>query len=621
MSTQGVHGRLLEVDLAALSLHERVVPDSVYERYVGGRGLALRLMLSDWLQHPQGGPQERPLLFATGPFQGTGVAGAGRHVVATVSPKTGAVSDSYAGGFFGDMLGKSGFDGILVRGRASSPVCLVIGKGCKPEIIPADEYWGLTTRETEAKLKERFPGCRVTSIGKAGERGVPHSCIINDLTHATGRPGFGAVMGGKNLKAIAIAGDQEKRIHNPKGFRTARTEFAKFLMDPKTSAFGRLGTTASVRALNSLGVLPTRNFAKGTFGNFERIEGEELYRSGMVVRRETCAGCPISCRRIVRTVSNEGVTETGGPEYETIAGFGSLCLNDDLDSIAVANARCNDLGLDTISTSVLIAAAMEAQEKGILPNGPKWGDGSAILRLIDEMVTGEGVGGILCQGVPYLRDELGWDFLVEMKGLESALHDPRGKLGYGIAVATSPRGATHLEGFHDEYAMVDDAWPELGVTGEAIDRLTFAGKVPLVILLRELTSFGNMLILCRFVSVIRTAERYSFDRIRALLGECTGLHLDAGEMLKAGSRGSALLRLLTSVAGYTRADDGLHQRLREARAGGEAISEGDLDQQIDEYYRRSGYGSKGPSRQLLVDLDMQDVLAELGDDYDSGAQI
>jgi len=606
----GTYGKYLSVDLTLGRVTDQAIADSTYERYLGGRGVALRLLLSEVLVCSTPLPGEGVLVFATGPFQGTGIAGAGRHAVAAVSPKTGAVADSYAGGFFGDALGRSGYDGILVRGRASTPVLLVISEG-RAELVDADDLWGFPTDETEEELRRRYPGCRVSSIGPAGERGVPHSCIINDLTHAAGRPGFGAIMGAKRLKAIAIVGDQKKSVCQPKAFAASRTDFARDLMDPATVNFGRLGTTAAVAGLDSRGVLPTKNFKHGAFDRVDRIEGEALYRSEMVTQRETCAGCPIRCRRSIRFTFEGQEMAGGGPEYETLAAFGSLCLNSDIASISAANLKCNAYGLDTISAGVLIAAAMEATEKGLLSNGPKWGDGPAILRLLDEIVKGEGVGGELARGVPHLRDELGWGFLVEMKGVESALHDPRGKKGYGIALATSPRGGTHLEGLHDEYAMVDAAWPEHGVTGGAVDPLTFGDKVPLVILLRDLTSFGNSLILCRFASLIRTGTRYNFDRIRVLLEQCSGIQLDADGMLEVGRRASTLLRLLSALAGYTRSDDGLHPRLTESRSDMPGIDLAELEKAIDDYNAMSGYGQDGPPTALLASIGMEDVLEEL----------
>ena len=606
----GTYGRYLSVDLTAGRIADQPIPDPMYETYVGGRGIALRLLLSEVLRASTPTPEEASLVFATGPFQGTGVAGAGRHAVAAISPKTGAIADSYAGGFFGDALGRSGYDGILIRGCADAPVVLVVAGG-RAKLVAASDLWGLTTNETEERLRERYPGCRVSSIGPAGERGIPHSCILNDLTHAAGRPGFGAIMGAKRLKAIAIVGDQKKEIGQPEAFASSRAEFLKHLMDPATVNFGRLGTTAAVAGLNARGVLPTKNFQAGSFDRVEAIEGEALYRNEMVTQRETCAGCPIRCRRSVRFAFGDREVTGGGPEYETLAAFGSLCLNGDLSSVAAANLKCNAYGIDTISAGVLIAAAMEATERGLLPGGPKWGDGAAIPRLLDEMIDGTGLGGELARGVPYLRDELGWDFLVEMKGVEAALHDPRGKKGYGVALATSPRGGTHLEGLHDEYAMTEAPWPEHGVTDGPYDPLTFEGKVPLVVLVRDLTSFGNALILCRFTSLIRTGNRYNFDRIRTLLSQCTGLDVDLDEMMRIGQRGSALLRALSSLAGYTRRDDRLHPRLMKQSADLNGIAASELDQAVDDYYQQSGYAEDGPSSELLVELGMEDVLDEM----------
>jgi len=249
---QGVYGRYLEVDLTSGEIRAREIPARWYELHLGGRGIAARLLLE--LVPPEADPlgPENVLVFATGPFQGTGLAGAGRHVVAGKSPKTGSISDSYAGGFFGHELGRSGYDGIIVRGRAEAPVYLLLYHG-KAELLEATDLWGKTTGEVEDSLRARHPGARVAVIGPAGENLVLQACIVHDKTRAAGRPGFGAVMGAKRLKAVVVKGHREKALADPKEFARARAAFAKELMsDPGMVKFGQYGTARGLTWLSEM---------------------------------------------------------------------------------------------------------------------------------------------------------------------------------------------------------------------------------------------------------------------------------------------------------------------------------------------------------------------------------
>ena len=272
----GVYGRYLEADLTKGELREREIPARWYELHLGGRGIAARLLLE--LVPPDVDPlgPENVLIFATGPFQGTGLAGAGRHVVAGKSPKTNSISDSYAGGFFGHELGRSGYDGIIIRGQAEFPVYLLLYEG-KAELREAGELWGKTTGEAEDLLQNRHPGARVAVIGPAGENRVLQACLIHDKTRAAGRPGFGAVMGAKRLKAVVVKGHREKPLVDPEGFARARAAFAKDLMSSEgMRTFGRYGTARGLTWLSEMGILPTENFREGVFDRADAIGGDRM---------------------------------------------------------------------------------------------------------------------------------------------------------------------------------------------------------------------------------------------------------------------------------------------------------------------------------------------------------
>jgi len=602
----GTWGRYLEVDLTSGELREREIPEEWYGLHLGGRGIAARLLLE--LVPPQADPlgPENALIFATGPFQGTGLAGAGRHVVAGKSPKTGSISDSYAGGFFGHELGRSGYDGVIVRGAADRPVYLLLYEG-KAELRDAADLWGKTTGETEDALRIRHPGARVAVIGPAGENRALQACIIHDKTRAAGRPGFGAVMGAKRLKAVVVKGHREKPLADPEGFARARAAFARALLEDEGSRrLGELGTARGLTWLSEMGILPTENFREGTFEDAEEIGGERMAEA-ILVDRDTCAGCPIRCKRVVKTRfgEHEVIPEYGGPEYETLAALGSLCRCSDLSAIAYANQLCNAYGLDTISAGVVIAALMEASERGLIEERVPWGDPETIVTWVERLARKEGLAGEIAErGLEPWARERGFDFVMTIKGVEVPMHEPRGKVGLGLSYAITPRGANHMEGMHDTMLEGDAPTPELGVT-EGVDRFQLRGKARLAVLYENLRSFTNSTVLCAFVTK-ETGPHYNFPQIRELLHLATGLEVSAKGMLKIGERNFALLRLYSGLVGYRKEHDGLpkrfHEPLPRGASAGRPIDPEEFRAEIEEYYRLRGWDELGPTDERLRQL-------------------
>ena len=611
---QGVWGRYLEVDLSRGEIREREIPEHWYEVHLGGRGIAARLLLE--LVPPDADPlgPENALIFATGPFQGTWIAGAGRHVVAAKSPKTNSISDSYAGGYFGHELGRSGYDGIIVRGVAPKPVYLLLYEG-RAELREAEDLWGKFTADVDEELRRRHPGSRVACIGPAGEGLVVQACIIHDATRAAGRPGFGAVMGAKRLKAVVVKGHREKTVHDPRGLREARIAFARSLaQDPGKASLGKYGTAGGLVWLSQHGILPTENFREGLFEDAERIGGQRLAET-ILIRRETCAGCPIACKRVVRTeFLGKGIDPRyGGPEYETLAALGSLCRCSDLRAIALANQLCNAYGMDTISVGVAIATLMEASERGLIPERIPWGDGEAVVKWVEKIGRREGLGDAIAGGLERWARSQGFDFAMTIKGVEVPMHEPRGKVGLGISYATSPRGATHMEGLHDTMLEMDSPTPELGVT-EGMDRFQLRGKARAVVIYENLRSFVNSLVLCAFV-VTEVGPNYNLPRIRELLGHVTGLELGPEEMLRIGERNLNLLRLYAGMVGYRREHDRLPQRLYEplprGPSAGRPIPEEEFQRELDEYYRLRGWDRYGPTDGKLRELGLEELIGKL----------
>jgi len=612
---RGIYGRYLEVDLTRGELGEREPPARWYELHLGGRGIAARLLLE--LVPPEADPlgPENVLIFATGPLQGTGLAGAGRHVVAGKSPKTNSISDSYAGGFFGHELGRSGYDGIIVRGQAESPVYLLLYQG-KAELRGAEDLWGKSTGEAEELLQQRHPGARVAVIGPAGENRVLQACVIHDKTRAAGRPGFGAVMGAKRLKAIVVKGHREKPLADPEGFARARAAFAKDLMSSEgMQAFGRYGTARGLTWLSEQGILPTENFREGVFDRADDIGGERMAEA-ILVDRDTCAGCPVRCKRVVRTDfrGRSVLPEYGGPEYETLAAFGSLCRCSDLRAIALANQLCNAYGLDTISAGVFVATLMEASERGLLAERVPWGDPEAIVTWVERLARREGLAGEIAErGLAKWAEERGIDFAMVIKGVELPMHEPRGKVGLGLSYAISPRGATHLEGMHDTMLEGEAPTPELGVT-RGMDRFQLRGKAELAVLYENLRSFTNSLVMCVFTTNM-TGSRYNYPQLRELLQCATGVELTPEEMLRIGERNYNLLRLYAGLVGYRKGDDGLparlHQPLPRGASAGRPIDPVQFREEIEEYYRLRGWDDFGPTDGRLRQLGLDELAGRL----------
>ena len=609
----GSFGRYLDVDLTTSTITDYKVPEEWERLYIGGRGIAARILLEELSGREGPLSADNILVFGTGPFQGTNVLGAGRHIVMGLSPKTGSVAGSYVGGYFGHELGRSGYDGIILRGRSSDPVYLSLIDGVA-EIHPASDLWGRGVLDTTKTLTDLYPRSRVAAIGIAGENLVQMACIMHDVSRSAGRPGLGAVMGSKMLKAIVVHGGQDKPIYNKDRFLAERGEFTRDTYDEDMRRFGEYGTVGGLTWLSDTGILPTKNFQEGVFDAAEAIGGERLHDT-ILVDREGCAGCPIRCKRAVKTsfAGREVDPRLGGPEYETTAAFGSLCLNDDLNAIALASQLCNDYGLDTISAGVASAFMMEASEKSLVNEKIQWGDGEAIVDLIDRIAHREGIGDELAGGVAEYAASLGADFAMTIKGVEIPMHEPRGKQGLGISYATSPRGATHMEGMHDTMLTGGVIAPELGFD-HPFDRFNLADKAIVAKTYEDVRSFVNSLVMCAF-TVRATGEKYNLPRIRAMLEAETGMDVGAKEMLLIGERNYALLRLHAARAGYTMEDDGLPSRFSEPLPRG-ASADHPIDpvvmkQTIENYHKARGYDRYGPTDDTLRRLGMDDLIGTI----------
>jgi aldehyde:ferredoxin oxidoreductase len=608
--------------LTARTVKDYEIPTVWYRKFLGGRGIGLRILLEEMNRDADPLAPDNILVFSTGPLQGTGIAGAGRHAIVSKSPKTGTLSDSYAGGFWAHALATSGYDGIIVRGKANSPVFVSLMNG-RPQIHDGSFLWGRDVGETDVALKKIYEEARVLAIGQAGERLVKFSCIMNDVNRAAGRPGFGAVMGSKNLKAIVVRGSQPRSFYDHEMLSEIRRKVALALTsNPGIQEFGKWGSTGAVLHLNELGILPTKNFQEGVFDGAEALDGAGVTFREILVGRHNCTGCPIRCKRVVKGDFRGREIEDwyGGPEYETVAALGSLCMNSDVRSVSLANQLCNRYGLDTISTGATIAFAMEASEKGVISETIEWGDPEAVVSLVEDIAFRRGLGKTLADGIDEVAASIGADFAMHIKGQELPMHDPRGKVGLGLSYATSPRGAQHMEGMQDPPAeggvLGKYGIPEIGVYGP-LDRFSWERKPRFIKIHQDLGSFANSAIACAYVGYDAAIPLgYNpYPHFREAIYAATGLEIGVKEMLLIGERNFNMLKLDAASAGRMRSDDGLPTRLTQPLArgnsAGKPIPEEVLQQAIDDYYSVRGWDNLGPTDDKLIQLEMKEFIGHI----------
>jgi aldehyde:ferredoxin oxidoreductase len=595
------------VDLTNERVSVEEIDPQVAKDFIGARGWAMKYLRDEVDPAVDPLSPENKLLFATGPLTDTPAPTGNRYMVVTKAPLTGAISVSNAGGMYPTEMKRTGFDMFIFEGRAKRPVYVWINDG-HVEIRSAEDLWGMTVPETEdALLDETDPKAKVACIGPAGERLVKMASIMNDKHRAAGRSGVGAVMGSKNLKAVVVRGTQRAALAEPDGMkalcREVRQEVAADVK--KGSSLREYGTAYVPIVTNEIGILPTRNFQTGVFEGVEGITGVVLTEK-YLIRPKACYGCPIACGRKTKVEVPGYEGEGEGPEYETIASLGSACGLDDMAAIAKANYLCNELGLDTISTGVTIACAMELHEEGILPQGDvgmplHFGDADAVIDLVQKTAYREGFGDALAEGSYRLAEKYGRPELsITAKKQEFPGYDPRGAKGMGLLYATSNVGASHMAG--------DIAYMEVFGVPKKIDPLSIERKPWYIKHFEDLFAIIDAAGLCVFLSI-----RYLCDatddvmptRLTALLNLATGADYTVESLLQAGDRIYTLERLFLTEAGFSRADDTLPKRMLEepmpdGPAKGHVV---ELDEMLPQFYELRGWDENGaPTEAKLAEL-------------------
>ena len=598
----GYTGKILRVDLTTRQVAIEELPAADYRRYVGGSGLIGYYLLKEI---PTGadplGP-ENVLIFAGGPVTGVPIAGSGRSAVGGKSPLSGGYGEADVGGFFGAEMRRAGFDAIIVKGKASSPVYLYLHDG-EAEIRPAEHLWGMETLECQEAVRAELnqSRARLAMIGPAGEKLVRYACVINDLKHAAGRTGMGAVMGSKNLKAVAAVGKTAVPVADEQAVRA----LAKSMTDTwkqKAGGMHELGTAAGVNGLSAVGALPTRNFQDGQFAGAAKISGETM-RDTVLIDRGGCYACPIRCKRVVQVDDDEYQVnpEYGGPEYETIGSMGSNCGVDDIRAVSKANELCNAYGLDTIAAGMAVSFAMECYENELLtPEDTgglelRFGNGPAMVEMIRRIGEREGLGYLLAEGPTRAAERIGNGaeaFVIDVKKQPYPMHECRTRHGQALGYAVSPTGADHMHNFWDE-AQVSDPLDEglqgWGVYVSVPQTVLNADKVRAYTLDTNWKWLGNELGMCAFIP-------WSQEELVQIVQAITGWHVNAWELMRSGERCVTLARVFNLREGLGRADDVLPLRMRNYHVSGtlneEPVLPEVLDAAVSVFYGMMGWDAQ-----------------------------
>jgi len=600
----GYMGKILRVDLNTETLWDEPLDEDDARAFVGGSGLAARLIYDvvDAGTDPLG--PDNPLIFMTGPLVGTAMPSAGRCSVCALSPLTRMWGESNTGGFFGPELRFAGYDGIVVTGRSEKPVWLSIVEG-QAQLHDAADLWGLDSYVTQERVREALgePKARVACIGPAGEHLVKMAAVMNDHGRAAGRTGMGAVMGSKNLKAIGVRGTARVPLADPEGFKAVVKEvIANAQEDMAALSLQLAGTACYVDMALMYGDMPIRYYQQGEWEGASDLSGV-LLADQFLNRNVACYRCPIACGRETRA-PNYGLQKVDGPEYETLGALGSLGMVNDLEAVIYAGHLCNVYGLDTISTGCTIALAYEMFERGILTPAQagglevRYGDARMLHRLIEMIARREGLGDLLAEGSAALAEHFGVpELAVTVNRLEVPLHDPRAFAGMAVTYALSPRGACHMEG--DMYGVDTGQGPavELGILpGDRFEASQEKGHI--AARHQAWRNLYNALTLCQF-------QNPGAERLLAALNGATGWGLQAEDMITLGKRIVTLKRLLNLRRGLTRANDRLPDLLmRPLNSGGTEGTVPDVETLLAGAYAEYGWDPETgkPTPQTLEGL-------------------
>jgi aldehyde:ferredoxin oxidoreductase len=617
----GYCGKILRINLSNQTWNvEKLLPELARD-YIGGAGFCIKYLYDEVKPGTEALGPENKLIFAPGPFTGTNIPCASRMAVAAKSPLTNAVGLALSGGYFPTELKFAGYDVVIVEGRAEKPTYIWLKDG-EVRFRDATTLWGMKTTDCQQMIKDHLndQNVRIACIGPAGEKLSKMACIINEM-RAVGRKGLGAVMGSKNLKAIAVRGTGSVVVASQEKLKTARSQMMKAMKEsPVMPEFSKLGTPMGVDLTCALGIFPAKNYsATGEFVPADRI-GPEVQQTRNAGKLH-CWGCPVGCSqlKLAQTGAYKGILSEG-PEFETIYSFGGETGVDNIDAIIAADRLADELGLDSMSSGVTIGFAMELFENGILTPADtgglqlNFGNHEAMVTLLRLMAFREGIGDLLADGVKAAAAKIGKGsekYAMHVKGLELPGYDVRGAKAHGLNFATSYTGADHNRGY---------AFQEIfGIPiPYAVDRFAVEGKGKLTKWNQDTrTAVADSPTMCVFIfdmALAGVATKNTADLMEAV----TGLTLTAEDVQRVGERINNLAKAFNVREGFTRDDDTLPARLmtEPLKAGaskGQYISKKDLDQMLDEYYAERGWDLRTgiPTSKKLAELGLQYVSRDI----------
>ncbi len=614
---------VLRVDLTSGTINKETLSEDFYRLYPGGKALAGYYLLNELPQNTDAFDPQNMLILANGLLTGSPVSTTTRYVAAGRSPLTNAVGSSEAGGYWGPELKKAGYEVIIITGRAETPVYLWIHDE-EVEIRSAEHLWGLPTADVQEIIQEELDDSRIRVLqtGVAGENLVRYAGLTNDLRHFNGRNGMGAVMGSKNLRAVAVRGSGRFQdfAHDPQGLRELARKLARQVRDnPLSWDLQQRGTPGIVEPLNDSGMLPTRNFRQGAFEKVDDIKWES-YEEELLVGRKTCYACAVRCKREIQ-IDGEN-SKYGGPEYESVTVFSSDCGISDLQVVAKANELCNAYMLDSISTGGTIAFAMECFENGLIDLNDtdgidlRFGNGDALLSMVEKIAKRQGFGDVLAEGSKRAAEKIGkgaMAFAQQVKSQELPMHEPRGKYNVGMGYALSEVGADHLIVAHDTMLTNPDSLPSknvkfLGIMNAMPAQKFSEAKMRQYFILENWNSFENVVGYCFFGPAPRGFIHP--NDVLASINLTTGWDMTIDDLLEIGERAVNLYRLFNAREGFTSKDDDLPERIFMKLENG-ALEGQSIDREAFLKARSQLYALKGwdpdtgiPTREKLETLSL-----------------
>lgn len=620
----GYCGRLLLVNLTTRTIENIPLRDDLTEHYLGGSGIGARLLyelLGENIAAMEPLAPGNPLIFMTGPFSGTTLPSTARMTVNALSPLTGIWGEANVGGQLSAQLKFAGWDGVIFLGAANNPVYLYID-GEEARLLSADGLWGQETYAVTDLLQERHGVSNrkpaVAVIGPAGENGVLYASITHDKGHHFGRTGMGAVMGSKKLKGLVISGTGKVAISNPEGYKEVRQRLLNKMKESlAVQLFHLYGTNCGIDVGHLSGDVPLMNWQLGEWSEGIGALNGPAFET-VLTGRGTCYACPVACKRVVEVKDGPWQMAVGpGPEYETIASFGAMCLIPDVAAISKINERCNQLGLDTISCGCTIAFAIDCYAKEVLTAEQtdglelRWGQPELVIKLVEMIAAREGFGSELALGSYRLAEKLGSEarkYAATVKKMELPMHDPRAYHGLGLTYATSIRGACHVSGVSMGVEQGTMLLEELGLDGSC-SGATSVDKARLVALTQDFgMTFTTAAIVCVLGGMV-----YDEQDFIACLSSVTGREWTLEEVMRCGRRNWLLKRAINLLRGAGPTDDGLPEIvLKPLTEGGAAGSVADMELMLREFYALRRFDRDGyPAREEMAALGLADVFVVL----------